>query len=484
MTNEKTPAKRLVPLGLIILSIVFLTNPVVNVFDYLPDFVAYIIIIKALKHFAERVPYFEEARAGFKKLFIVSLVKLPSYFIMIHARGQNTMDYDINSLLTFSFTAIEVVLLFGALKSLFKALCYFGERGGPVSLISPFAISKNSKRICTTETLELLSYIFIFYKAAATPLPEMLLLTRGVSAVNVGKVFNVARLYPYVIIFAVVSVFVFGIIVCKRFCAYVRAVRADGEAYAAADEMLDGEGKERLARELKIKDMGATLSIFVVAAFLMVDLCFDNLLEINLLPQFLFGAACLWGLKRLTRWIGESTAAIATAAIYTVVAAVKFVLEARFLTEYGYEALAMAASAAGEAYLPVAVAATVEFSALCVMLVLIGKSLTKFSVKHTGIDVHSERYSRLDKEFHSEIKKKIIIHTGFGILVGFSKLLEALFRLFPTVTYVSTDVGSGEVVSGLVPWFPLVMLLCTSIYVGYTIHVLGTLKEESKLKYC
>ena len=145
-----------------------------------------------------------------------------------------------------------------------------------IDICEKFIFPKSGKKLCTTEMLELLSYVFIFYKAAATALPEMLLLTRGVSADNYEKVFNVARLYTYVIIFAVVSVFALGIMVCKRFCAYVRAIRTDGKAFAAAGEMLDDAGKEKLATSLKVKDMSTALTIFGVAAFLTIDLRFDN----------------------------------------------------------------------------------------------------------------------------------------------------------------------------------------------------------------
>ena len=57
--------------GLLVLAITFLVNPAVNIFDYLPDFIGYFIIAKALIYYADRAPYFNEARVGFLRLAYV-----------------------------------------------------------------------------------------------------------------------------------------------------------------------------------------------------------------------------------------------------------------------------------------------------------------------------------------------------------------------------------------------------------------------------
>ena len=67
--------------------LIFLLNPNVHTIDVLPDFVAYIICAHMLRYAKDRAPYFEEARAGFIKLAIVSALKIPAYFVITFARA-------------------------------------------------------------------------------------------------------------------------------------------------------------------------------------------------------------------------------------------------------------------------------------------------------------------------------------------------------------------------------------------------------------
>lgn len=481
--TEQTKRIKPVSVGLLVFAVACLTNPVVNIFDYLPDLIGYLIIVKALGYFADRVPYFSEARDGFTKLLIVSALKIPSYFIMIYARGQNTMDYDVRVLFTFTFAVVEVFLFYFAIRNLFRALSYLGERSEAAATISPFPISKKGTKKFSPDGLEIMSLVFVIYKAVATAIPEMLLLTRGVSASNIGKVFNVAKLYPYAIMFAVVSVFVFGVILAKRWASYIRAMRTEGKAYQAADNMLDADNKARLEINLKVRDMRAALAVFIVGAFFMIDVCFDNFQEINLLPMFLFGAVSAYGIWRLGRHTEGTRTPLIVSIAYTAVSLVTFILQVIFLEKFGYTELLYSSGGAKEAYLPVIISAGVEFLMLCAMFVFMAKVILSFGATHTGIDVHDQRYSRMDAENQKIFKRKTYIFVALGIVSGASKLAEIIFRYFPKKTFVSVEGEFGVVVSGMVPWFSVVVMFTAVAYICYSIHIFGKLRDEVELKY-
>ena len=465
---------------LLLLAIIFLTNPVVNVFDYLPDFIAYIIIIKALTYYADRAPYFDEARRDFKSLLIISLAKIPSYFIMIHARGQNTMDYDVRTLFTFVFAVLEVTFLMFALKNLFRALWYIGERTDAAAVLSPFAISKSGKRSFTPESLERISYIFIFYKAAATFLPEMLLLTR--SNVNFG--INLPMLYPYCIIFSVVSVFVFGVILSKRFRCYVKAIFAEGKMRSATEGMLGEEARRALSVKLNVKDMCASLTLFVIAAFSTVDIRFDNLSGINLLPSFVFGLIILIAVWRMRSHVKSVTGAFISVGIYTAVSTVGYVLESFFLENYGYASLLEKNNEAASTLRFYTLAAgCAELVALIIMFIMLARLLADFASKHTGIDAHNERYSRLDAEHHKLIKKRIYIFSAIGIIHGSASLFDAFFKFLPDTEKVYTEFGTSSITMSLVPWFTSIVLISALFYIGYSVYLFDLLKEETQQKY-
>ena len=103
---DTATGKRVGSIGLIVLSLVFLLNPVVRVVDILPDFIACAIIVRLLYYVADRAPFFEEARADFLKLGFVSLAKIPAFFIISIARNSNTLDNDTTVLFTFVFSKI------------------------------------------------------------------------------------------------------------------------------------------------------------------------------------------------------------------------------------------------------------------------------------------------------------------------------------------------------------------------------------------
>ena len=328
--NEKNkPIKR----GLLVFAITFLVNPCVNVFDYLPDFVGYFIIAACLTYYARRVPHFEEARTGFFRLACVSIAKIPAYFFMVMIRGQNTIDNDIKSLFTFSLTAIETVLLVGAVKQLFDALSYLGQRGNAVSLIKDFPLSKRSARTMSPDALRILCYVFAIYKFLATALPEMLLLTKTVDEGSYYLTFNVARLYPYAIILAVVSVFVMGIAVTKRFSKYLLAINNEGLMYSSVDLLFDDLSRESLNKKLKTDKIKTTLTLFLVATFFTADINVDNLFNIDAVPNFIFGILILLASVRLSALVGDTKYITVMAAIYSADALGAYYFQIRFMTE-------------------------------------------------------------------------------------------------------------------------------------------------------
>jgi hypothetical protein len=71
----------------------------------------------------------------------------------------------------------------------------------------------------------------------------------------------------------------------------------------------------------------------------------------------------------------------------------------------------------------------------------------------------------------------------FAVIAGATKLADVALRYYSDLTLVSVDNGIGNVVSGLIPWFNLVMLAGSALYIGYSIYFFGTLKEDVEQKY-
>ena len=478
VNNEK---KAVMPRAFLVLATVFLTNPTVNIFDYLPDVIGYLIIACALSYLRYRAPFFEEARRAFLWLGAVSAAKIPSYIIMVYVRGQNVGDNDIKSLFTFVFTVIETVLLINALKNLFDALSYLGQRSDAASLISPFPLSKDGRKSYTPERLQIMLYAFVICKAALTALPEMLLLTRGVESSNYHKVFNVAKLYPYVIIAAVVTVLVWGIIVTRRVSKYLSAIYAEGRMLSAADSLIGDERREELSKRLTVRYIKTTLSLFIAASACAVDIRFDNLEQINLLPDIIFGILIIIAIARLSKQIKGTRCAVISGIVFCVAYAAEYVLEILFLTRHGYGSLVLSKLAKAD-YIPVMVSGGIAFLSLAVLMAACAKLLNRYIEQYTGIDSHSKGYSRTDAEYHRTMKRRAAVWCGLGIFCFLTKLCNTVFRYFSSATHVATDVGLGTVTTGLVPWFGIVVTLSCIAFFGYGVYFFNGLKEDTELK--
>lgn len=480
-TNERKYAH-----GLLALALIFFANPNVHVIDVLPDFIGYLIIARSLSYAADRAPYFAEAKTNFSRLAVLSLAKIPAFLILSFVRSHNIGDNDILSLFAFSFAVIEIIFTVMAVKTLFTALFYLGERSNSSALLSPFKVSKSGKRSMTPEALRALLIIFSVYKCASYSLPEMLLLTRTVSAGNAATVFNVARLYPYVMVFALPTVLILGIITAMRAICYARAIEEEGLFKTSLDALIDEAGQESLSKKQRIRDMKSAITIFAVASVFTLELRFDNLYSINLLPRFIFGLVLLYGIYRLSKYTEGGKPAIICGAVYTAVAFAFAFVESSFLADYSYELLA-GTSYVKSQYVSTIVLSAVELTALAALLIFSAVMLSKFVVTHTGVDKSSDRYMRTDAEYHAKTKRKVYIWVIIGVVSGATKLANTIFQYHSKNIQVAVGDGiemTTEVVTeSLIPWFGVVVFSAAVVFIAYSMYLFNSLKEDAELKY-
>ena len=465
--------------GLIILALVFLLNPVVRVVDVLPDFIACAILIRALGYAADRAPFFEEARNGLFRLAAISLAKIPAFLIISLARSGNTLDNDTSVLFTFVFSVIETVVLFGAVNNIFAGTFYLGERSDLPSSIRPFSYSRGKKQM-TPEALRIYAFVFVAVRAALTALPELLLLTRSSDG---GKyLINPMALYPYFIVLSVITVLVLGVIGAKRSAGYINAIKADGKFLRSIDRLISGERITELEKKIAGKHMRTALTALIIAAFFTVELRVDNLSSVNVIPHFAFGISLMIGIYLVGRYVGSYRRALISAGVYSILGLISFILEISFTDKYGFGAL-VRDGAARDAYIPLIIVAALELCALTVTMVMLCLQLIEFSRRHTGLDPESERYGRQEQQFHRDTKKRVILYGISGGAVGLVKLMDVVFRYFSDRTYVALEDTIGTVVSGLVPWFGLILVIVCGIFIGMSLYVLGGLRNEAEEKY-
>ena len=147
---------RTIKTGWLIFAFVMLFNPNIQLIDILPDFLGYFILAKFFERASDAAPYFEEARLAFIRLAYVNLGKIPAFILVRIVRSTNTLDNDIVALMALVFAALEIIYLIPAIKNIFDAIIYLGERSDAKTLIE-------SDSLISTESLK--TFTFVFYCA-------------------------------------------------------------------------------------------------------------------------------------------------------------------------------------------------------------------------------------------------------------------------------------------------------------------------------
>lgn len=475
----------------LVFALIMLLNPNIHTFDLLPDFIGYLIIAKALSYAVPRAPYFSEARGAFMKLALLSLVKYPAFVIVTTVRSGNVSDGDISALFALAFATVEIWLSLSAIGNLFSGLFHLGERTEARATISTFPLSKRGKRTMTPEGLRTLSIAFVFVKCLGYFLPELLLLSRAVLASSLEKVFNPAKLYPYALILSMAVVLTVGIIFSRRFSKYIKAIYAEGKFTEALDSIADGERLKPLTAILKVRDIRFILVLMSVAVCLSIDVRFDNLDAVNLLPRFFFALMLGYGAIKLSAHSLHSTRSLRISSIATAIAALAaWISDSVFLSSHGYDGIASKNEIQAK-YLPVVLLYFIEAVLTVLLLIFVARALCAFVYSSTGLDKNSPRYSTADIDFHKSLKTRVYIWCVAGSLSALSKAAESLSRYFSYNKFSgivddASSVGSGVtgmITVGLLPWLTTAVFILSILFIGYSLYLFKTLGDEAEMKY-
>ena len=478
-TKELKKQKRLSGPFLIAMCVVFFANPTVRLFDILPDFVACFIIARALKFVADRAPFFAEARSAFIKLGIVSLAKIPAFFVLISIRASNFADYDISVLLTFSFAVIDAIYFTSAINNLFAAFYYLGGRSTDTTLIKPFKTSTNeySQKMMRPESLKTIVLAFTYFKLAAGSLPEMLLLS---STADNGLITGYTKgfiFYPYVLVIAILLTIGFGVVFVKFFNSYIRAIRAWGKFHESADSLVRDEARIELDKKIEKRSSRWALDLLIISCIFLFALRFDNLGQINLTPMFLCAPLMAYAIAKLWRHPLKALAPIIVGFLYLGAALIYQICEFIFLDTYSYDLMVTDKSVKAE-YLSTIYslsATTVIFIAfmVCACIALIGYAKNKL------IRPFEESADRMRLDRFRIIRRRTVIWGAIGSIVMICKLAEAVFKYFPDVHAVLSGNGQYEFVTvALIPWFSTIVFIACGVFIAYTMYLVSSIKDD------
>ena len=473
--------QRIHGVALLTFCLVILFNPNVKIIDIFPDFIAYFIMIRLLKDVSEKVPYFAELKSDLKKLCTLSLIRIPAQTVSSFIKGKNTLDGDINVLMTLIFAVAETVLLCMAITNLFNALFYLGERTNLSETIKPFAVSKDKRM--APEHLRIFCYAFAVAKCALTLIPETFLLSFDTLLASTDTHRNFRAAYPYSIIVAVVAVLVIGIILIRHSKKYAIAILKSGKLSEAVNSLVTPEIALQIEKNREFNKKSSALTIMTVASFLTFEVCFSDLNYVNLLPHFIFSTLFIFGFYKLTKNYKRFLTVKISAIIYTVTAFVAYVGSIVFFSEYSYGDL-MKMELARSAYAVYITLSSIELASLVFFLLSFAFSMKKYIINNTAASPSDKNYSRADREFHNSMAKKGFIFSAIGIVLGALKFADTLLNYNVKHRYVNTGADfANKVFMSAVPWLGLVITVCAAAFAGFAVHYFGLIKDDLSSKY-
>ncbi len=476
----KTEKKKLRRIGAFTagLLVFMLFNQSLKLIDIFPSFIACFMLARRLTYYADRAPYFAECRDALIKLGFLNLMQIPAFIVAAMIRSGNVADNDTMVLFTFVFAVFECLLLINAIRFFFQGVFYMGMRGA-VSAITPFKAVGGIK--INPELLRDMAYILAVLKALGTALPEILLLTSSDITGAYQATYN-NYLYARASMVVIPILFILGAILSHMFGRYLSAVTRDGELAEKTDAIIDGGRRTEIEKKRVSRDKKFILTLLSLAVVFSLDLRLSNFSMVDAVPNYITGIILFFALLLILKESKKTCITLFSAGIYTVCAFVSSSKDASFLENYGYAAIQWE-SKAKSAYESVITFSAIEFAALALMYILLVFTIISFLKNNTTLSSYAGRNDRFGRREYIKMNIKVCIFSVLGILNGLFKFLYVFFNNEITSSLVNTGGDVAVAVTGLVPWFGTFLALSWVFFLGYSLYLFGTLKEEIDLKY-
>lgn len=450
----------------VMVALIFLINPTVKTVDLLPDFIGGLIIIRLLTYYADRAPHFYEARDAMKKLTILSALKIPAFLLMVFIRSGNVADNDIIVLFTFVFAVFEAFLLTVFIKELFAGLYYMGLRTGADAPIKPFKVIGKLK--ASPDFVRLISTVFVIFRAGATFLPEMLLLTTTDEIGVNTQLFNVRALYPRFITAGIVGTLILGAAVLILFFKYIKAIRSEGKLRDESDALYTGEARAELDNKAVMRRICTGTTLLSLSAIFSITLRLDGLSSIDVLPDFLIPIFIFAGVYILKDF-AEGGWVLSCAAAFAACSVISEGTLSDFLARHGYASLLGGMT---KEYLSVIIWGCIECTTAIFTFVCLAIFIIRFCKANTMLD-GSRRVSYA----------KTFIYCGCGVLYSVMKLISIVINANIQTELVETSSGVSAVAMNAIPWFSTLVFAVAVLFIAASFSHSSYLKQECEMKY-
>ena len=273
--------------------IFFIANPVVGVYDYLPDFIGCLLIMFGIRDASYMIEKLESSRRWFMYASWLSLVRFALSFADVES--QHTLPLT----LAFIFAVLEVIVYIPAFCDLFSGFDYAAMRHGGSGVLSMgkrmgFYNDESGRRQYgeiqddTTGRIARFSQVFICIRALVSLLPELPALELADSE-NLGDVsgFQFSSIRTLIVLVSVVIVLIPAVIMVVKYLRFLSRIKKTGDFVP----MINAEVHRRFGdlTELHTCNRMKILGLVVGMSVLLYMGFYDY--QINVVPRYIDAAA-------------------------------------------------------------------------------------------------------------------------------------------------------------------------------------------------
>lgn len=272
--------------ALYIIGLIFLCNPLINIIDFLPDLIGYLLLLIAIHPMA----YVDDKMARLRHLLrILLLISVPKvilgWFSLLGEThfpllGESTMVL----VYTFCFALAEPYFMWRATDAFFDGLYRLGVQEGVPTAVVYRQKKRSGKLIRIGARMQRLTHWFVVLRALTSLLPQFILLTNTTYLeYDIYGVFvDVRDALPVLIIIGLVLMLPLSIVWCVKLLRYLRDIRREGivRNEVQRQKELLGERYQLLEQQDRFSD---SFRVLVLGA---VFLFYIDLNGIDILPPF------------------------------------------------------------------------------------------------------------------------------------------------------------------------------------------------------
>ena len=223
-----------------------------------------------------------------------------------------------------------------------------------------------------------------------------------------------------------------------------------------------------------------------IAALFSIELKFDTMLEINILPHIIQAILFFISIRLISQAISKKKEIILTvlSLLYIVSSLISYIPEIHFMYEFGYKEL-LPGKNNPEALLSYSVfefASIIECAILILLIVMISVAMKQIILDHTAIPPNHERYSRADSDYHKAFILRSRLLCASGVIMAISRCINIFVQAkMDTFFFFTNQPLIAKIPS--IPWFGLFVFITAAAYGGFALYFTSILKEDSEMKY-